>query len=175
MLPISRGIRNKNPGNLIRTNITWLGKIDQKFSTDSHFEQFETMEHGIRAMLIDVIHDIKGGKNTVQKLITAYAPPFENNTQSYIKDVSLALGISSDAKITLINHKFMMLLSRAIIRKENGKDSNKVSDGQIKKAITMLGDVSSNLLEVNVSSGVIIDSVIISAFLLFYSVLAYTL
>ncbi|MDD5151423.1 MAG: hypothetical protein PHC28_13275 [Flavobacterium sp.] len=168
----TRGIRNNNPGNLIITNNAWQGKLPLSQNTDKHFEQFTSMEYGIRAMLKDLIHDINKGKNTVRKLISEYAPSFENNTAQYIKDVSQSIGVSADTKITSINASFLMLLSRAIIKKENGSDASKVSDSQIKKAIKMLGNVSTEVLKVDTSTKTLI---VIPLILFFYTVLAITL
>lgn len=168
----TRGIRNNNPGNLIITSNAWTGKLPVKQNTDGKFEQFTSMEYGIRAMLKDVIHDINKGKNTVRKLISEYAPPSENNTAQYIKDVCQSIGTTADAKITVINATFLTLISKAIIKKENGTDANKVSDSQIKKAINMLGNVSTEVLKVDLSAKAIY---IVPLILFFYTVLAFTL
>jgi len=147
----TRGIRNNNPGNLILTTIGWQGKIPFPQNTDGKFEQFATMEYGIRAMLKDLINDIGKGKNTVRKLIHEYAPAFENNTTAYINSVAKSLGVAPDAKLTRINGAFLLLLARAIIKVENGSDHTKITDSTIKKAIKMLGDASTPKVEVDTS------------------------
>ena len=116
---LPRGIRNNNAGNLIITNDKWAGMIDRSIATDKQFVMFTTFEHGIRAMLKDLINDIKNGKNTVQKIITAYAPPTENNTIAYINAVSKSLSISPN---TIIKPDFDTLksISKAIVLVENG-------------------------------------------------------
>lgn len=116
---LPRGIRNNNAGNLIITNDKWAGMIDRSIATDKQFVMFTTFEHGIRAMLKDLINDIKNGKNTVQKIITAYAPPTENNTTAYINAVSKSLSISPN---TIIKPDFDTLksISKAIVLVENG-------------------------------------------------------
>ncbi|MEN0037460.1 MAG: hypothetical protein AAGC78_10335 [Cellvibrio sp.] len=114
-----RGIRNNNPGNLIITNIKWNGKIPLDKNTDGKFEQFIDAHHGIRAMFMDVRGDVeKDGKNTIKKLITAYAPPGENNTASYIQAVVNRVGIGADTKILPAHY---LNLLKAIIQHENGK------------------------------------------------------
>lgn len=114
-----RGIRNNNPGNLVITSIAWKGKVPVAQNTDKHFEQFTSPLFGIRAMFMDVRGDVeKDGLNTVRKLISVYAPAFENNTQSYIDFIAKQLGISPDAKIT--SDKYLPLM-KAIIQMENGK------------------------------------------------------
>ena len=170
---LSRGIRNNNPGNLVLTNIAWLGKISGKNNTDGKFEQFETMEYGIRAMFRDLINDIKKGKNTVRKLINEYAPPSENNTAQYIKDVCQSIGVKPDDKITSINQDFLLKLGKAIIRKENGSDASLVTDSQIIKGMKMIGDVSTNDFKVDLKSNKLYY--VVPLLLLFYTVFTVTL
>lgn len=129
-----RGIRNNNPGNLVKTAIAWRGKVPHDKNTDQHFEQFTDHEGkpghlwGLRAMFMDVRGDIeKKGMDTVAKLITSYAPPMgtlnstgklqrENNTAAYIARVSKELNKSATAKIVPADY---LKLMKAIIAVEN--------------------------------------------------------
>ncbi len=114
-----RGIRNHNPGNLVLTTIAWKGKVPNAQNTDGKFEQFTQPLWGIRAMFMDVRGDIeKDGLNTIRKLLTEYAPKFENNLAAYIQSVVSQVGIGPDARI-LPSHYLNLL--KAIIRHENGK------------------------------------------------------
>jgi hypothetical protein len=171
---LSRGIRNNNPGNLIYTNIAWQGKVPLSKNTDGKFEQFVTIEFGIRAMFKDLVNDINKGKNTVRKLISEYAPPNENNTGQYIKDVCSSIGVTADEKIKSVNAKFLLLLGKAIIKKENGADASKVTDSQIKKGLSLIGDVSTPNLKVDskIPNGL---AILIPLLLVFYTVFTITL
>lgn len=114
----SRGIRNNNPGNLVKTKDAWKGKVPHANNTDGRFEQFISPEYGIRAMFIDIKGDInKRKQNTIRKLITSYAPKFENNTAAYIAVVSKAIGKGADTVLTA-NDYFPLI--KAIIQHENG-------------------------------------------------------
>ena len=114
---IPRGIRNNNPGNLVKTSIKWLGKVN---STDSRFERFDTIEHGIRAMLMDIRSDIrKKEQNTIRKLISSYAPPNENNTIAYINAVAHRTGIDADERLSP-DESTLCRLAEAISFHENG-------------------------------------------------------
>lgn len=129
----ARGIRNNNPGNLVKTNDPWKGKVPHTQNTDSRFEQFISPEWGIRAMFIDIRGDItKKGQNTVRKLITSYAPQFENNTAAYIAVVSKAIGKSADSLLTANDY---LPLIKAIIKHENG--TQPYSDEIIQKGIAL--------------------------------------
>ena len=95
----TRGIRNNNPGNL-RKGCKWLGL--SPVQTDKDFCQFKTMEYGIRALLITLrTYYIKYGCNTVRKIISRYAPPNENLTDSYIKFICEKGGFLPDEWISL--------------------------------------------------------------------------
>lgn len=112
---VTRGLRNNNPFNLIRTNIQWQGKLP--VSNDSKFEQFIDMPHGVRAGIINLRTLINEGYNTIRKLISVYAPTTENDTIAYENAVSKQTGLSLDQpfiaeKSTLAN------LSYAITRHE---------------------------------------------------------
>lgn len=126
-----RGIRNNNPGNLVITGDAWKGKVPVSQNTDGKFEQFTQPLWGIRAMFIDVRGDIeKDGLNTIRKLITEYAPQFENNTAAYIQSVVNQVGIGPDARILPVHYLNVL---KAIIRHENGKQP--YSDAQIIEAM----------------------------------------
>lgn len=115
-----RGQRNNNPGNLIKTNIKWQGKVESDRNSDGHFEQFYEMKYGVRALIKDLLNDIKKGKNTLPKLISEFAPAHENNTNGYIQRVSkmTGIGINQIIQPTASN---LEVLVKAIIQVENGK------------------------------------------------------
>jgi hypothetical protein len=137
-LKIARGLRNNNPGNLIRTSEKWLGKIPFAQSTDTKFEQFVELRWGIRAMMRDIISDIKKGNNTVPGLIHEYAPAIENNTPAYVSQVLKAVGLAADQIISL-NEEMIISLCKIIVRVENGPDANLITDSDYTDAIAILG------------------------------------
>lgn len=130
----SRGIRNNNPGNLVKTTDAWKGKVPHAQNTDGHFEQFIKPEYGIRAMFIDIKGDItKRQQNTVRKLISSYAPKHENNTAAYIAVVTKAIGKGADTLLTA-NDYFPLI--KAIIKHENGEQP--YSDETIKNGMALV-------------------------------------
>lgn len=145
-----RGLRNNNPGNLIRTKNAWQGKIPFPQSKDTKFEQFTEIKWGLRAMLKDLIHDINKGKNTVTKLINEYAPKSENKTDAYIARVCNSIGVKPNDIITAINNDFLILLVRAILQVELGGAHTEVKDSDIQEALELLGDVSTTSLKVTI-------------------------
>ena len=164
---LTRGIRNNNPGNLVKTSDAWVGKIPHSQNTDGRFEQFTAVKYGIRAMLRDVVNDILKGKNTVRKLISEYAPPFENNTGSYVDSVAKKLGVNPDAKITFINANFMLLVAKAIIEKENGKDAKYIKDSDIRDAIRIVGKFNAPK-NIKIDTSVLVPLAVLLPVLLFF-------
>ena len=131
----ARGIRNNNPGN-IRKGEKWKGLSEHQ--TDSSFCIFVSPEYGIRALVKILLTYYKKYKlNTVKKIISRYAPPSENETESYIKSVANQLGVASDEEINLSSVAVLAVLLRAIIRHENGEQP--YSDEQILKGIHLAG------------------------------------
>ena len=132
---VARGIRNNNSGN-IRHGEKWEGLSDKQ--TDSSFCIFVSPEYGIRALAkVLLTYYKKYQLNTVKKIISRYAPPNENETESYIKSVANQLGVASDEVIDLSSVAVLVVLLRAIIRHENGEQP--YSDEQILKGIHLAG------------------------------------
>ena len=115
-----RGIRNFNPGNIRHVKGTrWQGMSANQ--NDTAFVQFTGPQWGIRAIARTLItyqdkHDLR----TIRQIIGRWAPPNENNTESYIRQVATRLGVSPDARIDVYDYHTMRGLAEAIIRHENG-------------------------------------------------------
>jgi len=136
---LPRGIRNNNPGNLIITGNDWNGEIPVAQNTDGKFEQFYSLEYGIRAMAYDITGDVNGGLNTLTKLITEYAPASDgNDTAAYISSVSSASGIGPNAPLVL-SYDALKAIIKAKLRVENGSSIGQyVTDADIEAGINLL-------------------------------------
>jgi hypothetical protein len=69
-MALPRSVRLNNPGNIIKTSIGWVGKID---SLDPKFEAFGSPYYGIRAMLLNMRTHHNRGNNTVAKLVRGWS------------------------------------------------------------------------------------------------------
>lgn len=78
-----RGIRNNNPLNIRKGN-NWQG--ERQPQTDAQFEEFVSMLMGLRAGFIIIRNYMRRRPplDTVAKIISAWAPSTENDTQRYI-------------------------------------------------------------------------------------------
>lgn len=129
---LARGIRNNNAGNIRLSNDNWQGLKDKQ--EDSSFFQFVSPEYGIRALSKLLLnYQSRYGLDTVEGIISRYAPSVENNTNSYINAVSNALGVHRKEKIIVSNH--LKPLVNAIIKHENG--FNPYSDKTIDNGIAL--------------------------------------
>jgi hypothetical protein len=136
-MSLPRGIRNNNPGNLIKTSIPWQGKVPHDQNSDSRFEQFQAFKWGTRAMIKDLHNDINKGATTLRSLIHEYAPPFENHTETYIEWVSNEAGLNPEAPLYTDKDTTQKLV-QAIARYENGAQKNWISDADFEAAWSLL-------------------------------------
>lgn len=120
-----RGIRNNNPGNLDRGD-PWQGLVDNQ--SEPRFCTFKDPTWGIRALTVTLItyHDKRKAKDgsridTIREIITRWAPPHENDTETYIRTVAKAVGVPADMEVSLHDYGTIRPLVEAIIRHENGR------------------------------------------------------
>ena len=112
-----RGIRNNNPGNIIKTSSAWAGEVQ---GGDSRFKSFATPEHGIAAVGKNLQAYSSKGINTVRGIIHKWAPPKENDTGAYVNAVAKALGVPPDVKVDVKDPAVLTMLTEAIIKHEIG-------------------------------------------------------
>jgi hypothetical protein len=131
---LPRGIRNHNPGNLVRDGTNWKGlSADQ--TADSRFCVFKEPVWGVRALAkVLLTYRNKHGLKTVAQIISRYAPPVENDTDAYVGAVARALGVSVDDALEL-DEAVLIQMVKAIIRHENGHQP--YSDSVVVEAVRM--------------------------------------
>lgn len=117
---LPRGIRNNNPGNIRRDGDAWQGLLPRQ--TDPDFCQFSTPEMGLRALMIILLkYNFKYGLDTVQSIINRWAPPIENDTGAYQREVAKVLRVSVDQTGLRLNNPMLLArLAGAIVVHENG-------------------------------------------------------
>ena len=119
---MTRGIRNKNPGNIRNSDATdWKGEVNAFAKKDTSFEEFVDMPHGYRALL-RLLQNYRRlhGLRTIAQFIGRWAPAHENNTDAYIKHICKSLGKTSDYVIPIEDKDIMCQLAAAISHMENG-------------------------------------------------------
>lgn len=115
---MKRGERNNNPGNL-----NYAGQAGATLeSPGGRFARFETAYDGLRAMARQLMLYAKRGTNTVEGIISTWAPSSENNTGAYVNAISSKLGVDPSAALNLQNPQVLSELMNGIINHENGRN-----------------------------------------------------
>lgn len=115
MLP--RGLRNKNPGNIVRSTLPFPGKVA---GDDPRFECFATYLDGERANALLLLRYRAQGLNTIAGAIAKWAPPSENDTVAYIAKVAKDIGVGPTTPVDFSDPQILRALVVAIGRFENG-------------------------------------------------------
>jgi hypothetical protein len=125
---LPRGIRNHNPGNILRAGNAWRGLAPEQ--PDGEFCTFIAPEWGLRALILVLQAYRRRGITTVSRIITTYCPPvhtfpdgrqMRQDTGAYVRFVAQALGVAPDAEIDVTRRSVLRRLLPAIVRKENGQ------------------------------------------------------
>ncbi len=118
---LPRGIRLNNPGCIKHSEDSWEGMSSMQ--DDPKLVRFETPQDGLRALMkILVRYQEKYGLCTVKQIIKRWAPPVENNTNSYETSVAADIGLPPTAILPEFREDGMALVhfSQAITLHENG-------------------------------------------------------
>lgn len=133
-----RGIRNNNPGNIdFNPRNAWQGQLGiEQGVANPRFARFDTVENGIRA-LAKLILNYRGkdgmpgvglkGIDTVKEIINRWAPPVENDTGAYARQVAKAAGVKVDEVLNLKQPALLQKIVTAIIQHENGQQPYQAS------------------------------------------------
>lgn len=116
----TRGMRNNNPGN--------IRAVGDQNRDRQGFRVFGTMEEGIKAADAQLQKYADRGINTIEKIITTWAPPSENDTKAYINNVVGETGIPADE---VLDEGSRALILAAMFKHESGSkapDSSAVAD-----------------------------------------------
>lgn len=117
-----RGLRNNNPGNIRKGGDVFQGEIVP--SGDTAFKQFKTMAYGYRAMFVTLDTYRKRGMNTIDSVIKRWAPPSENNTETYIKKVADWSGVPRNKILSETSGSDYIQIVAAMSRMENGREAD---------------------------------------------------
>lgn len=123
-----RGLRNNNPLNIRHNADVFQGEIK---GNDKSFKTFSSMPYGYRAAFVTLATYLSRGWNTIEKIISRWAPPNENNTQAYISAVVKYSGVAADEVLTATSGDKYILIVSAMSFVENGvnADINQIRAG----------------------------------------------
>ena len=97
-----RGLRNNNPLNIRHSKDQWQGAAETQ--TDKEFVQFKSMAYGYRAAwrILQTYYErfcMQSKPFMVRTIIERWAPPNENNTEAYIRQVLKLASIGGNEKL----------------------------------------------------------------------------
>lgn len=117
-----RGIRNNNPGNIVRSpSNPWKGELPHDAKVEPRFSRFDSAHNGIRALAKLLLNYRKlHGLRTVEGLISRWAPSNENDTKAYARAVAQEIGVPIQAPLHFDQATLGKMVT-AIIRHENGQ------------------------------------------------------
>lgn len=115
---MTRGERNCNPLNIRLTADRWLGM--KATQTDKSFVQFESLEYGIRAAIHIIRRYIRHYScNCIRDIIRRWAPPSENDTNSYILYVAAKTEILESENIRFNDREKICKIIKAMAQIES--------------------------------------------------------
>lgn len=116
---LPRGVRNNNPLNI--SYVPGQGAL----GSDSRFGIFDSPESGIAASERQLLlYQDRDRLNTIAQIISKWAPPSENDTASYIAQVSKETGVGPNDRIDLHDRATSMAIVEAMIKRETGRYAN---------------------------------------------------
>lgn len=100
MQNLPRGLRNNNPLNIRISSIKWQGKITK--NTDGAFEQFVSLEYGLRAGLVNIRTYIRRDHlDAIGVIIPKWAPALDgNDVRAYVRLVSNKSGVPATRRLS---------------------------------------------------------------------------
>ncbi|MBS7810546.1 structural protein [Roseococcus pinisoli] len=122
---LSRGYRNRNPGNIDWSAANhWQGQAGIEpapVGGRARFATFQSHEYGIRAlaMLLTTYQD-RHGLRTIHQIISRWAPGNENDTGAYVRHVARITGFGANDVLNLHTYAHLRPLVEAIITVELG-------------------------------------------------------
>lgn len=115
-----RGLRNRNPGNIVVSSWTTRQSGYSGPEPEGRFATFATMAHGLAALMrLLLVYRREHGLDTVRGIIDRWAPPAENDTGAYVQHVASLLMVSPDTSLPDAPDTYVAL-AKAIAIHENG-------------------------------------------------------
>lgn len=130
-----RGLRNNNPLNIRISSTPWQGKVAN--NTDGQFEQFTSLELGIRAALVNIRTYIRRDRlDNVQLIISRWAPSSDgNNVKAYIEVVCQRAQLKPTERLSYNDKNKLCRLVWAMAYVECGQE---VSFGRVENAWALI-------------------------------------
>ncbi|HOG19599.1 MAG TPA: structural protein P5 [Salinivirgaceae bacterium] len=123
-----RGLRNNNPLNIRHSADVFQGETK---GDDKSFKTFLSVSYGYRAAFVTLATYLTSGRNTIEKIISHWAPSTENDTENYIETVEKYSGVPRNRVLTINDGADLILIVASMSFVENGvnADINQIKEG----------------------------------------------
>jgi len=110
---------NNNPFNIRNNECNrWRGKVSSK----EPFERFQSLDYGLRAgFKLLQNYQRHYNLNTIEQIVYRFAPPFENDTESYINWMCDKTGFERNQPLDLHNKEVLIPFCKYMIELETGR------------------------------------------------------
>ncbi len=124
------GYRNNNPLNILYGASLWKGKVIPNTDTSKpRKEQFISMAYGYRAALYLLRKHIRGGYNTLARLVNRWGTGAKSDAvTSYVSFVASKSGIAAESVVNADDRETMCRIAYAMAQFENGKKPSSMDD-----------------------------------------------
>lgn len=135
MQKLPRGLRNNNPLNIRISSTPWQGKIAE--NTDGAFEQFTSLEYGLRAGLVNLRTYIRRDRlDAISVIIPKWAPALDgNDVRAYVRLVSNKSGVPATRRLSYNDRSELCRIVWAMAWVECGQE---ISFGAVEKAWALI-------------------------------------
>tara|TARA_R110001592_G_scaffold20926_13_gene84700 strand:+ start:3510 stop:5177 length:1668 start_codon:yes stop_codon:yes gene_type:complete len=116
----TRSWANNNPGNLRYSE--WEREYGAIGSDKDGFAIFESVDAGLEAQK-HLLQSDNYANLTLREAVYRYAPQHENDSESYVRQVSQATGIASNRTLNTLNEDEQNRLVRAMVNHEGWKEA----------------------------------------------------
>ena len=95
--------------------------VAERDKMDEQFEEFISMYYGFRAAIRLMENYIRDGHNTINAIVRRWAPPTENDTQGYLRNVTYWTQMGGNENIAIGSQQMKQLIwSMALV--ESGQE-----------------------------------------------------
>lgn len=125
----------------------WAGAVPDSEIDGDREEAFIDPLWGLRAAGIVLLNDeVRRGLWTVREIYTSFAPPRENDTEAYIRNMADWIGVDPDARMDLRNAPLLVKALKAGMREEDGEQpySDDLIEAAAQAALASLGSRATN-------------------------------
>ena len=118
---LPRGLRNNNPLNIRHNKDKFQGEVT---GTDKSFKTFSCLPYGYRAGFVILHTYLTHGTNTIEKIVSRWSPPCENDTAKYVEVVEKYSGIPRHKELTATDGADYIQIVAVMSFMENGKNAD---------------------------------------------------